>query len=186
MFVLLSALLLLPTTAPVPKPHAIDKAHSEINFVAEARFLSAHGFFATWDAEVSLDRENMPGSSVKITIDTRSLNTRNDRRDNHLRSNDFFAADSFPQITFVSKAIAATGDKQWMMTGDLTVRGRTREVSVPIREVFYEAAPAGARGRFKGAFSLKRMEYGIAYQSRLNPIEDEIQIQWEISVIEKS
>ena len=86
----------------------------------------------------------------------------------------------------MSNAIAANGDKQWTMTGDLTVRGRTRTVTVPIREVFYESSPAGGRGRYKGAFSLKRFEYGLSYQSRLNPIEDEIQIQWEMSVVEKS
>lgn len=182
----LSALLLLPIAPSVPRPHAIDRPHSEINFVAEARFLSAHGFFGTWDADVMLDRDNMSASTIKMTIDAKSINTRNDRRDNHLRSNDFFATDSFPQITFVSKKIVANGDKQYLMTGDLTIRGRTREVTVPIKEVFYESAPAGARGRWKGAFAIKRMEYGVAYQSRLNPIEDEIQIQWELSLLEKS
>ena len=185
MLAFLSAFLLLPFHVPTPRPHAVDKAHSEINFVAEARFLSAHGFFGTWDAEVMLDRENMSASTIKITIDSKSINTRNDRRDAHLKSNDFFATDSFPTITFVSKKIEPTGDKAYLMTGDLTLRGRTKEVKVPIKEIFYEPSATGARGRWKGAFSLKRMEYGVSYQSRLNPIEDEIQIPWELSLIEK-
>jgi polyisoprenoid-binding protein YceI len=186
MLAFLSALLLLPTTPLTlpPKPHTVDKAHSEINFVAEARFLSAHGFFGTWDADVQVDRENMANSTVKITIDSKSINTRNDRRDGHLKSNDFFATDSFPTITFVSKKIVASGDKQYQMTGDLTIRGRTREVTIPIKEQFYEPGANGGRGRWKGAFSVKRMEYGIAFQSRLNPIEDEIQIQWDFSLVE--
>ena len=184
MLALLSALLLLPILPPAPKAHVVDKAHSEINFVAEARFLSAHGFFAAWDADVQLDRENMANSTVKITIDTKSITTRNDRRDNHLKSNDFFATDSFPTITFVSKKIVASGDKQYQMTGDLTIRGRTREVTIPIKEQFYEPGANGGRGRWKGAFSVKRMEYGVAFQSRLNPIEDEIQIQWDFSLLE--
>lgn len=185
MLAFLSALLLLPIVPPTPRPHAVDKAHSEINFVAEARFLSAHGFFGTWDAEVMIDRENMAATTIKITIDSKSINTRNDRRDAHLKSNDFFATDSFPTITFVSKKIVASGDKAYTMTGDLTIRGRTKEVTVPIKEIFYEPSPNGARGRWKGSFSVKRMEYGVAYQSRLNPIEDEVQIPWELSLLEK-
>ncbi len=191
MLAFLSALLLLPSTQ-APIATVVDKAHSEINFVAEARFLSAHGFFNTWDAEVQLDRENMTASTIKITIDTKSITTRNDRRDNHLRSNDFFAVDSFPSIVFVSKKITADGDKSWKITGDLTVRGKTREVTVPVKEVFWDNGQAGAtgpqaagRGRWKGAFSIKRKEYNINYDSRMNPIADDIEIQFNFSLTEK-
>jgi polyisoprenoid-binding protein YceI len=161
-----------------PRPHIIDKAHSQINFVAEARFLSAHGFFDKWEAEVSLDAEKIENSSVKITIDAASINTRVQRRDDHLRSRDFFDAAQYPTITFVSKRILKAAEKKYNVSGDLTMRGVTKELTVPLTVVFYE----NNRGRFKGTFEINRKDYGINYNSRLNPIEDIVQVQFDISV----
>jgi polyisoprenoid-binding protein YceI len=192
MLPLLAAILLLDPTMPAPKAHVVDKAHSEINFVADARFFGAHGYFNTWDAEVELDRADMTKSSVKITIDAKSINTRNDRRDNHLKSNDFFATDSFPTITFTSKKIVPNGAGMFIITGDLTMRGRTKEIQVPVREVFYDEPKAGAtgpmavaRGRWNGEFRVNRKEYGIMYDSSLNPVGDVVNVQWEFALVEK-
>lgn len=175
---LLTLLVGLTTPLAAQTAHEIDKAHSEINFTADARLLTAHGFFGTWDAKVLLDSASMEKSSVELTIDTRSINTRNDRRDGHLKSNDFFAADSFPQITFKSKKVTKTGASTLDITGDLTVRGVTRTITVPATMVFYE----GGMGRFRGTFPINRMEYGIKYQSRLNPIQDKVDVSFEMTV----
>jgi polyisoprenoid-binding protein YceI len=158
--------------------HEVDKAHSEINFTADARLLTAHGYFGTWDAKVMVDSTAMEKSSVELTIDTKSINTRNDRRDGHLKSPDFFAADSFPTITFKSKSVKKTGASTLDITGDLTVRGVTKTVTIPAEMIFYE----GAMGRFRGKFSLMRMEYGIKYQSKLNPIKDKVDVEFEMTV----
>jgi polyisoprenoid-binding protein YceI len=158
--------------------HEIDKAHSEINFTADARLLTAHGYFGTWDAKVMLDSAAIEKSSVEMTIDTKSINTRNDRRDGHLRSPDFFAADSFPIITFKSTSVKKTGASSLDITGDLTVRGVTKTVTIPAEMIFYE----GGMGRFRGKFALMRMEYGIKYQSRLNPIKDKVDVEFEMTV----
>lgn len=175
-----AVLLLLSPVVQDPKTYAIDKAHSEINFNAEARFLSAHGFFTSWEADVRFDPANITASSVKITIDSKSITTRNDRRDNHLKSNDFFATDSFPTITFVSKQITQAGEGKWDIVGDLTIRGVTKEITIPTQQVFYE----NGRGRFKGNFTVNRMQYGVKYQSRINSIADEIEVQFNLSIIE--
>jgi polyisoprenoid-binding protein YceI len=158
--------------------HQVDKAHSEINFTADARLLTAHGYFGTWDAKVMLDSASMEKSSVELTIDTKSINTRNDRRDGHLKSPDFFAADSFPAITFKSKSVKKTGASSLDITGDLTVRGVTKTVTIPAEMIFYE----GGMGRFRGKFSLMRMDYGIKYQSKLNPIKDKVDVEFEMTV----
>jgi polyisoprenoid-binding protein YceI len=164
-----------------PRPHDVDKAHSEINFVAESRMLSAHGFFGKWDADVLLDPEAPEQSSVSIRIDAASINTRVERRDAHLRSADFFDVEKHPQITFVSKGVKRVSATQFDMTGDLTMRGVTRSIVVPTTVVFYD----NGLGRFKGAFTVKRKQFGIAYDSRVNPIEDDVQVQFNMSLRER-
>ena len=181
MLSLIAAVLFqLSPVAPELKTYSIDKAHSEINFNAEARFLSAHGYFNSWEAEVKFDPTNVTASSVKITIDSKSITTRNDRRDNHLKSNAFFATDSFPTITFISKQITVTGEGKWDILGDLTIRGVTKTITIPTQQVFYE----NGRGRFKGNFTVNRMQHGVKYQSRINSIADEIDVQFNLSIIE--
>lgn len=162
------------------KPHVIDKAHSQINFVADSRLLAAHGFFGKWDAEVSLDATNWSASSVSISIDATSLNTRVDRRDDHLRSPDFFDVANHPTITFKSVSVAKVAEGKLDITGDLTIRGVTKRVVVPATAVFYEK---GA-GRFRGQFVINRKDYGIAYDSPVNPIENAVQVQWDMAINE--
>ncbi|MCI0485356.1 MAG: YceI family protein [Blastocatellia bacterium] len=179
----LSAVLLLGSImfAAPPAPHVIDPAHSQINFVAEARLISAHGHFDKWEAEVNLDAEKIENSTVKITIDAASINTRIAQRDNHLRSKDFLWVEQHPQITFMSKKITKSGDKRLDVTGDLTLRGVTKEMTVPMEMVFYE----NNRGRFRGTFEINRKEFGITFDSRMNSIEDIVKVQFDINVLDK-
>ena len=160
------------------KPHTVDRAHSQINFVAEARFLSANGFFDKWEAEVQLDPAKIENSSFKITIDATSINTRNERRDTHLKSPDFFEVAKFPQITLVSKKVTKVGEGKLSVTADLTIKGVTKQVEIPVTQVFYE----NNRGRYRSTFEVNRREYGINYNSKLNPIEDIVRVQVDINV----
>lgn len=165
-----------PFTAPTP--HVIDKAHSQINFIADSRLISARGHFATWDAEIALDAANLASSSVTITIDAASIDTRVDRRDTHLKSADFFDVEQHPKITFTSTAVRPKAEGQLDIEGDLTIRGTTKRITVPASMVFYEAGV----GRFRGEFVLKRSEYGVSYDSRVNPIKDDVTVQWDFAV----
>jgi polyisoprenoid-binding protein YceI len=183
----LPLILLFLTTISAPavfaqtRPHIIDQSHSQINFVAEARLISAHGHFDKWDAEVQLDPAKIENSSFKLTIDAASINTRIQRRDDHLRGKDFFDVATYPQITLVSKKITKTGDRKYAMTGDLTLRGVTKQIDVEITQVFYE----NNRGRFRATFPINRKEFGITYDSKMNPIEDIVQVQVDINVQDK-
>lgn len=176
------ALPMLAAARPLPeaKPHVIDKAHSEINFVADSRMLSAHGYFGKWDADVKIDAANASASSVAITIDAASINTRVEMRDNHLRSADFFDVAKYPTITFKSVSVTSTAADKVNVVGDLTVRGVTKRITVPATVVFYEK---GA-GRFRGQFTLLRKDFGVTYDSAVNPIENEVQVQWDIALKE--
>lgn len=165
-----------PLSAPVT--HTVDKAHSEINFVADSRMLSAHGFFGKWDADLQLDPQNWAASTVGLTIDASSINTRIDMRDNHLRSDAFLDVAKYPTITFKSVSVKKTGESTLDITGDLTMRGTTRRIVVPASVVFYE----GAQGRFRGQFVLNRKDYGVSFDPPVNPIKNEVQVQWDISI----
>jgi polyisoprenoid-binding protein YceI len=170
-----------PTVFAQTRPHVVDQAHSQINFVAEARFISAHGYFDKWDAEVQLDPAKIENSSFKIIIEAASINTRVAMRDNHLRSKDFFDVATYPQITLVSKKIAKKGDRTYVVTGDLTMRGVTKQLDVEITQVFYE----NNRGRFRANFAVNRKDFGVTYDSKMNPIEDIVQVQVDINVLDK-
>jgi polyisoprenoid-binding protein YceI len=179
----LLAVLFIAVTALAagPRPHLVDKAHSQINFVAEAKFISAHGYFDKWEAEVALDPQKVEDSTVKIIIDAASINTRIQMRDNHLRSKDFFWVEQFPQITFTSKKVSKVADKKFKVLGDLTLRGVTKEIEIPVDQVFYE----NNRGRFRSEFQINRRDFGINYQSNMNPIEDIVKVQFDINVLDK-
>lgn len=181
----LAAVLALPIVVaarPLPeaKPHVIDKAHSEINFVADSRLLSAHGFFGKWDADVKLDAARYENSAVAITIDAASINTRVDMRDNHLRSADFFDVAKYPTITFRSTGVKQTAANKLEITGDLTVKGVTKKIVVPASVMFYDKGV----GRFRGTLTVLRKDFGVSYDPAVNPIENEVQVQWDIALKE--
>ena len=159
----------------------IDRSHNQINFTGSSRLLDAHGFFEKWDAEVALDPEALETSTVRLVIDAASLNTRVERRDSHLRSPDFFDVAKYPTISFVSKSITKTSGTAGTLTGDLTLHGVTKTIAVPVTMVFYEAG----RGRFRGEFQINRREYGINGDSRMNPIADTVEVQFDMSLSEK-
>ncbi len=166
------------STATDPRPHVIDKAHSQINFLADSRLLSARGHFAEWDATIALDPTNLAASSVTISITAASIDTRSERRDKHLRTDDFFDVETHPKITFVSTAVRPMAEGQLEIAGDLTVRGTTKRVVLPAEMVFYDAG----LGRFRGEFVINRKDYGVSYDSRLNPIKDDVTVQWDFAV----
>jgi polyisoprenoid-binding protein YceI len=177
---LLAPALVAATPAQTAERFVRDVAHSQINFVAESRLLSAHGTFQNWDAEIMFDAANVEATSLKITIDATSIDTRIERRDAHLKSNDFFAADSFPQITFVSAFVNNSGENGRMrITGDLTIRGTTKRITIPARLNFFDAQ--NQMGRVTGEFTINRSEYGVAYSSSVNPIEDEVKVQFDVA-----
>ncbi|HEY5490777.1 MAG TPA: YceI family protein [Gemmatimonadaceae bacterium] len=175
LFVLLSATAAVAQDTKFVK----DGAHSEINFVAEARLLDAHGFWDKWDADIMFNPTAWEKSSVKLVIETKSVNTRNERRDNHLRSKDFFFADSFPQITFTSKIVNKLSDTRLNVTGDLTIRGITKPVTIPATLVFWD--DKAQMGRFKGSFTIVRTDFGVGYSPPGNPIADDVVVSFNLT-----
>lgn len=177
---LLAPALVAATPNSAPERFVRDVAHSQINFVAESRLLSAHGTFNSWDAEIMFDATNVEATALTITIDATSIDTRIERRDGHLKSNDFFAADSFPQITFKSVNVNNSSEGgRLRILGDLTIRGKTKRITIPARLNFFD--PQNQMGRVTGEFVIDRTEFGVSFQSPVNPIENEVKVQFDVA-----
>lgn len=109
----------------------IDKAHSAVNFTIRHFFTPVDGNFDDYSAEVVFDPEALDASRIDVTIPVQSINTRNDRRDGHLQSEDFFNVEKWPNIRFVSHSIESVGDNEFVAKGELTIRDVTREFELP-------------------------------------------------------
>ncbi len=156
-----------------------DPNHSEITFIAESRLIDAHGRWDKWDADIMVNPSAWEQSSVKLTIDARSVNTQVAMRDNDLRGPRFFYVDSFPTITFESKIVNKISDTRFNITGDLTIRGITKSVTIPANLVFYDDKTRG--GRFRGQFTVLRNDYGVGFNPPGNPIADEVAVSFNVT-----
>ena len=112
-------------------PWQIDTAHSAINFTINHFFTPVDGTFEDYDATVMFNPDDLENSMIDVTIPVTSINTRNDRRDGHLQSEDFFNAEKWPNITFTSNTIESRGDNQFVAIGEMTIRDVTREFELP-------------------------------------------------------
>ncbi len=123
----------------------------------------------------------MSGNAIHSAEDPCALTHKVERRDGHLKSPDFFDVAKYPTVAFKSVSVSSTGANTLAIVGDLTVRGVTKRVTVPASMVFYEQGS----GRFRGQFAIMREDFGISYNSKLNPIENQVQVQWDIALSEQ-
>src|SRR5579875_2965508 len=124
-----------PTTdlSTLTGTYTIDTAHSRLGFVARhAMVTKVRGSFNDFEGSFTIDGDDPSKSSATVTAQVASIDTRNEQRDGHLRTNDFFDAPTYPTITFVSTAIAHRGGDEYEVTGDLTIKGITKSISFPL------------------------------------------------------
>lgn len=155
------ALLLAIPAAAQATPWEIDRAHSAAGFAVRHLGVSTvRGAFSNITGTVLIDDADVTKSSVDVTIDVNSINTRVEQRDNHLKSADFFDAANHPNITFKSKKVEGAGDGRLKITGDLTIRGNTREVVLDVE------GPTKVIGTKRGASAttrVNRRDFGLVW-----------------------
>lgn len=173
-------LLAVPPVLAEPSPYVIDVAHSILDFEVKSFLIDAQGTFKDFKAEVFFDPEKIEKSRVVFTIEAASIDTRIQKRDDHLRSPDFLDVAKHPQITFVSKKVIKTGPNSFDLVGDFSLHGVTKELKIPVQIVRVDQN----RARFKGGIILKRSHFGITYQSKLNPIDDDIKVALDINIMQ--
>ena len=169
----------------------IDPAHSEIKFkVKHLMITTVTGYFRKFDCEVTTDTEDFNTTTdVKFTADISSIDTNNEQRDTHLKSDDFFNAEKFSQIQFVGNRYQAMGDEA-SLQGNLTIRGITKPISL---DVEYAGTVVDPYGQTKAGFTIKgkisRKEFGLMWNAVTEAgsvvVSDDVRIDAEIQLVKQ-
>ena len=168
------AILVLAPAATHAGTWVADSPHTEINFSVRHFFTPVSGNFGDFEIDLNYDAENPENSSVKVRIDVASVNTGNEKRDNHLRSADWFEADKYPNMTFKSSSVRANGDNQLTARGTLTIKGESREIELPITLLGAQKIPeqmqemlGGTKevASFRATISIDRGDFGVGVGS---------------------
>jgi polyisoprenoid-binding protein YceI len=178
-----------PDLARLTGDYTIDPTHSEIGFsVRHAMITTVRGRFTEYEGKLHLDGTDPAKSSAVVTIEVAGIDTHQSQRDEHLRTGDFFDVASYPEITFSSTAAEFIGDDSYRLTGDLTIKGVTKPVSIDF--TFNGAAkdPYGnERVGFEGSVTVDRTDWGLTYNAALETggvmISDKVKLSFEISAI---
>lgn len=166
-----------------------DPAHTRVGFsTRHAMVTKVRGAFNDVEGTIFVDADDPTNSSVNVTIKVASIDTRNAQRDEHLRTNDFFDAPHYPDITFVSKRIDQVEENSFIVSGDLTIRGVTKEIALPMEFVGIEMDPFGnMRAGFDGSRRIDRKDFGVNWNAALDSggvlVSDRILLEFEISAI---
>lgn len=155
------ALTFLATSAVQAQQYALDQSHAAVTFQISHMGLSwTAGRFNKMDGEISLDRSAPENSTFSLTIAADSIDTGNEKRDDHLRSPDFFNVKQFPTITFKSTKVAPI-ENGYEVTGDLTMHGETKPVTFKLKGGAEKEIQGTAKTGFTTNLVIKRLEFGI-------------------------
>ena len=179
-----------PTTAveDISGDYTIDPTHTRLGFsTRHAMVTTVRGQFTEFSGTAHVDAANPANSHVSLTIQTASVDTGVADRDGHLKSADFFDVENNKEITFSSTKVERDGD-DWTITGDLTIKGTTKPVTIDFDEVGSAQDPFGnTRVGFEGSVTVKRSDWGLVWNAALETggvlVSDRIQIEFDVSVI---
>lgn len=175
--------------AAVDTTWTIDSDHSSIEFsVRHMMIATVKGAFQHVDGTIRWDGEHLENAAVEARIDTQSITTHNQMRDDHLRSGDFFLVEQWPTITFTSTSVEPASRDQFVINGDLTIRDRTRPVVLAVEYEGQITDNEGTqRAAFMGTTSLSRKNFGITWNQRLDGggvvVSDTVKVVLDISAV---
>jgi polyisoprenoid-binding protein YceI len=166
----LAVSLLFAALPLLAETYNVDKNHSEATFRIRHLMSKVSGKFDDFAGKITTDGKDAAASQVEFTIKTASIDTGNADRDKHLKTPDFFDAEKFPEITFKSTSIKATPKKNvYDVTGDLTMRGVTKRVTIPVEFLGFAKDPWGNdRAGFSLSTTVNRKDYGINWNKTLD------------------
>ena|SRR5689334_11532247 len=185
LFTGLNTLLAQPTT------WQIDPVHSSITFSVDYMVLTeVSGKFKEFSGTLERDGNDLTKGRFNVEIKTASISTDNEKRDGHLRSADFFDAEKFPQVSFVTKSIDKLDGNNYTVKGDLTMHGVTKPFVIAAVYAGEAKDPWGkTREGFKGTASVKRSEFGVKYNSALESggvlISDDVKITLNMQFVKQ-
>lgn len=169
----------------------IDNSHSHIQFTVRHMMISkARGRFHTFSGTVNFDEQTPANSSVSVQIEVDSIDTRDEKRDGHLKSPDFFDAATHPYLTFASKRVEVVDESHGKITGDLTIRGVTREVVLDTEYTGQAKAPWGTTSAgFSASTKINRKDWGLNWNVALETggvlVGEEVTIDIELEIVKQ-
>jgi polyisoprenoid-binding protein YceI len=167
----------------------LDATHSRLGFVARhAMVTKVRGSFTDFAGSAVLDVDDVAAAKVEVTIAVASVNTGNEQRDGHLRTNDFFDATNFPEIHFAATSAEAVDDENYRLTGDLTIKDTTLPVSVDFEFTGLATDPYGnQRAGFEGRTVINRKDWGVNFNAALETggvlVSEKITLEFDLSMI---
>jgi polyisoprenoid-binding protein YceI len=176
--------------ADISGDYVIDPTHTRLGFsTRHAMVTTVRGHFSDFDGTAHVDTANPAASSVRVAIRTASIDTGNADRDGHLRSGDFFDAEANPELTFVSTDVDRDGE-DWVITGDLTIKGTTRSLSITFEPTGSARDPFGnVRIGFEGETTINRKDWDLTWNATLETggvlVSDKVKLQFDISAIQQ-
>ena len=191
---LLAAFSLVAFAPPEPVPTVAttwtaDQSHSQIDFkVRHLGISNVRGSFDEYDVVMRFDPADLTTLQVETTIDASSINTENERRDNHLRSDDFFNAEQYPTLTFVSKEVRNIDGESFEVVGDLTIRDVTKEVVLDAAFLGTTTQRDRRKAGFTAETTINRFDYGLKWDRLTEAgglvVGEDVQIILELEMVE--
>lgn len=171
---------------------SIDKAHSEINFAIQHMMITkVRGQFEKFNGKINFNERSPESTTVAIEIEIDSINTREAKRDAHLRSADFFDVDDYPIMSFISKQVEKTGNNTARLTGDLTIREITRPVTLDVEHTGVVVNPYGKTvAGFSARTKINRKEWELNWNVALEAggwlVGEEVEINIELQLVKET
>ena len=168
----------------------IDKAHSDVSFQVRHMMSRVRGSFTDFSGTIVADPAKPEAATVEFTVKAATIDTANDNRDKDLRGANFFDAEKFPEITFKSSKVKASGKDRYDVTGTLTMRGVSKEVTLPVQFLGFGKDPWGNdKAGFAIDFTLNRKDYGIIWNKTLDSggvlLGDDVQVSINLETNKK-
>jgi len=196
MKLLLMTLLAVPLVAQQPAPAntveiwSVDKSHSVAAFEIRHLMSIVAGNFRDFSADIAIDRASPEKSSIELTIQAKSIDTGTPRRDDHLRSSEFFDVEKFPTITFKSTEVHAKSSTEFEVIGDLTMHGVTRRITLPVTFLGFGKDGNGTmRCGFAMTSTIHRKDFGIVWNRDIPGggivLGDEVKVSFHFEAMQK-
>jgi len=169
----------------------LDPYHTQIEFSAKhLGMMTVRGSFDEFSAKADIDPDHPEAASVEVTISTASIRTNHPVRDNDLRSGNFLEVEKYPEMTFKSTGVQAAGPDHYTLTGDLTIKGNTRPVSLDVTRYgeFNDPGMMGHRIAYSATTKINRREFGLSFNAILDGrlvVSEDIQIAIEGELVEQ-
>ena len=175
-------------TATTTRTFTIDKAHSEAVFQVRHLITKVRGRFSQFEGRIDFDEAEPENSSVAVTIDAASIDTNEPDRDKHLRSGDFFDTDAHPHITFKSTRVVRAAANRFDVSGPLTIRGISKDITLPVTFLGLATDPWGkARAGFETEITINRKDFGLSWNAALETggflVGDDVKISLSIQAV---